>query len=487
MPAAPDPVAFSVLLPQDATGAAAPDIGEAADDTTPKVALPTIGVRVELVPGYPYPIVLSTEESIRQAFAFCYRMGADDLVARLYQAIPLPFADTRRVASKFITELRTEVTEALEDVTLQMESVFRETLDQARAVTRLSMFGFVDAPPAANRTPVLRDYDLFKTVRQAVVDLDKTARDMIAYNERLQSPPDAVYQAFDLAWQQATTNLPGLLDPGADLIAKTTRQYTADEMADFATGEGEYRNPLDMLIRNAMWANWRDVWTAGPKLSDEYLAAAEKARRESWVSALPPPFVHAELSPMWRLPTIVHSALYRLGAGPGSIEYAAATETIRLAAARDRFEDKMGAALVDKLNWAAMGFGVASMVPVIGPFALAATVACAAALAAYHHYRYEKAKLRRDAFGPLAAAYGFADPDGSGLLLAEYAAYGNLGLQAFGVLSGLAGKMLRLAAWQNETVGWNVWMQNSAEEYFVEVFDAEIQRANLLRSPLDPL
>jgi len=481
-----DAVEFSVLLPQDGTGA---DTGT-SDPAPATLTLPTIKVSVELVPGYPYPIVLSGEDTVTKAFAFCYQVGGMDLVARLYQAIPAPFAATRGVADRFLAQLREDTTEALEAVAWEMRSVFLDTLDQARAVTRLSVFGFIDAPPGATWTPVLKDYDIYKSLRQAVVDLDGAARVVLAYNERQQSPSSEAQSAFELAWHQATTNFPGLLDPGADLIATTTRRFTADEMTDFAKTEGEYRNPLDMLIRNAISKNWTDVWSAGPRLSDEYLAASEKACSESWTSPLPPSYTHAELSPMWQIPTIVHSALHRMGAGPGSLEYAAATETIQLAAVRQRFEEKRDASLVNTLNWASLGFGMAAMVPVIGPFALAASIACAGALSLYYHSQYDKAKLKRDALGPLAAAYGFADPDGSGLLLAEYSADANLGMQAFGTLAGLAGKMLRFAAVESETdaalhqfAGQN--LPSTAEEYFTEVFDAEMRRANLLRSPAD--
>jgi hypothetical protein len=481
MPADPDAVEFSVLLPQDSAG---PDTGT-SDSDQPKLPLPTIKVSVELVPGYPYPIVLSDEDTVTKAFGFCYQVGGMDLVARLYQAIPAPFVDTRGVADRFLKQLREDMTGALEEVAWQMRSVFVENLNQAQAVTRLSVFGFIDAPPDATRTPVLADYDIYKSLRQAVVDLDGAARVVLEYNERQQSPSSEAQNAFELAWQQATTNFPGLLDPGADLIAKTTRRFTADEMADYAKTEGEYRNPLDMLIRNAVWQNWHDVWNAGPRLSDEYLAASEKACSESWTSPFPPSYTHAEKSPMWQIPTIVHSALYRMGAGPGSLEYAAATETIRMAAVRQRFENKRDAALVNTLNWASLGFGMASMVPVIGPFALAGAIACAGALSLYYHSQYDKAKLKRDALGPLAAAYGFADPDGSGLLLAEYSADLNLGMQAFGALAALAGKMLRFAKWQQELQTTGQWAEGSIEDYFADVFDAEMRRANLLRSPQD--
>jgi hypothetical protein len=478
----PDAVEFSVLLPGDSAG---PDTGTADPAPTAKPTLPTIGVSVELVPGYPYQIRLSDEDTVTKALDFCYQVGGMDLVARLYQAIPAPFTDTRAVADSFLKQLREDVTGALEDVDWQMRTVFLENLNQAQAVTRLSAFGFIDAPPEGTRTPVLADYVIYKSLRQAVVDLDGTARVILEFNERQQSPSAEAQHAFELAWQQATTNFPGLLDPGADLIAKTTRRFTADEMADYANTEGEYRNPLDMLIRNAVWQNWHDVWNAGPRLSDEYLAASEKACSEAWTSPLPPSYTHAELSPMWQIPTIVHSALYRMGAGPGSVEYAAATETIRAAAARKRFEDKRDASLVNTLNWAALGFGTASMVPVIGPFALAASIACAGALSFYYHSQYDKAKLQRDALGPLAAAYGFADPDGSGLLLAEFSADFNLGMQAFGALAGLAGKMLRFTKWQQDLQITSEWPVTSLNDYFTEVFDAEMRRTNLLRSPLD--
>ena len=174
-----------------------------------------------------------------------------------------------------------------------------------------------------------------------------------------------------------------------------------------------------------------------------------------------------------------------MGAGPGSLEYAAATETIQVAAVLKRFEVKRDASLVNTLNWASLGFGTASMVPVIGPFALAAAIACAGALSVYYHSQYDKAKLKRDALGPLAVAYGFADPDGSGLLLAEFSADLNLGMQAFGALAGLAGKMLRFTLWQQELGITSQWVATSPEDYFTEVFDAEMRRANLLRSPLD--
>lgn len=447
----------------------------------------TVAVLLELTPNQPSTVVVAVaDEPLTELVRLCYHVGGPELVDDLMRDLSRParygqlLVDPVRekaigLANEATKDLRDDVVEALHAVDWEVRHVFQEVLDQARAAIRLSRYGFIDMPTDAAREPILDfkppgDGPLrFKGLRRAVADLDTAAR-AFAEEDRLLRPlgdlpgPSgyagekaeqwrAAREGFVTAWTAAVGRYPVLAVCGARLLEQTTSKLTGREVEDHTKSEGSFDNPLDRMIRSAVRDTWRTTTNAGSDLLAAHLQAAEHARLESLRPEFRPEQVYAHQHPLWRYPFLVRAALERLDAGPGTIEYATAIHTLHLAAEVARLDRAQARLVDDLLAWASLGFGIVSLVPVIGVVAALAADACNITIATRHVLAYVTARRDRDAFGPLAAGLGIPDPDGTGVVFEVLGA--GAGLVAgplLGVIGRQAGRLLRFAALEKQLI-----------------------------------
>lgn len=362
-----------------------------------------------------------------------------------------------------------EAGQALGELEADVRRVFTETIEAAAAAANPTSYGLVvrSRPTAVltttRRIELLEDAEsVRRDLRQAVVALDGVTRELHAKEADLQRAR-VESNLLELDWlismvfgSGAPTLLPipyGLPRPSTSVVTeveavrKAVREYgivitrvaerfpmlavvardvvddTVDEWDDptelAAVANGMDLNatkPLDDIIRRRIGQACLATRDAGPRLTSNLFAEAEKVVRR----AAADPFRTEEIfgtHPLWRYPILVHAALDRLRHGPGSLPHAAATHALRRAAALARTRAEEEARESRALDWACFGFGVAAFVPVVGQAALAATLACSAVQ--FYRSASSVAEQREEAraFGPFAAELGLEDPDGAGLLV----------------------------------------------------------------------
>ena len=113
----------------------------------------------------------------------------------------------------------------------------------------------------------------------------------------------------------------------------------------------------------------------------------------------------------------IRSAMEQQGYRPGDHGYAVGYDSLYAAMAAEE-RQRHDAEEIDKiLGWASFGFGLLTLVPVVGKLALAATIAVTAIKALEETQRYLSDSREREALGHHAVRYQVPEPDALGLIL----------------------------------------------------------------------
>jgi hypothetical protein len=408
-----------------------------------------------------------------------------------------------------VADLDFDAGEALGEIELEARQVFVEMLESARAATQLSLAGLIETPPGALRFPVpslnAPPYGdggaTYRALRASVVELDAGAREIHAAEEALQAARvrqtifDFIHLRLLVSGQLpapqpgaggAGTGAAGrvladaqtsyaktlarhaeqfpVLSMVAGEIVKETTSWTKERLAELAADRSSYDNELDRLIRRAVGKARSNTWESSFSLAEKHLETSDDVLAR--VGRAPPPQVlftrvavvvpppskapppeetYAE-HPLWRYPLIVHAALERLGAQPGSFPHAAASEALRLAETHAVRRAAAQAKTERALDWACFGFGVLAFVPVVGQLALVAAMAGSAVQAVSAASSFLERSEEAQAFGPYAAKLGLAEPEGIGLIVLAFAGLAFDVLPVWRACGALAARLVRLRA-----------------------------------------
>ncbi|MFC6086000.1 hypothetical protein [Sphaerisporangium aureirubrum] len=394
---------------------------------TPATArLPTVPVMIELAPGRSTRVDIETSESAAaETVDLLYRVGGRELVDQVED-------ETARTAlgpacARQIAVNRRLALDALIQIDEVALAVLKDQLDMARGTLRLSRYGLAEVagklakPPVANSDEAR---DRYRGLRAAVAGLDAMRRGLRMWNFTV---PDnapharAQYESqlgpYVAAFRAATEQWPALAVCGGELLTALGKRRGSSVRAWAQADDG---TPLDDLIKDALAETWTDLLDKQPGfLRDQRTGSAKAIRTAELLVGIGgrPEKVFGTTHPLWRHPFLVHTALQRLDLRPGDIGHAAAVSALRYAE-EDAAAGRAAKARDDAvLGWASIGFGVLSLIPVIGQFALAAALVVTAVRAFSETVEYVDEQARRQAVGPLADRFGFAEPDAAGLVV----------------------------------------------------------------------
>ncbi|MDP9484223.1 MAG: hypothetical protein M3Q49_00220, partial [Actinomycetota bacterium] len=493
---------------------------------------PTL-VYVQLLPGPPERFggppevaVPVTEEALEDIAEVCFHSGGSRLVDQNIELLASRkreietghgagspgsrfFAGELQRAIDLLTEARRDqmerIADALADVDDAARRILAELLKGAQDSCRMGRSGLVEDP--INTHPSIdwsRQGELrFRALRAGVVELDGLARAVREAEGAVN--PDPLYpripgvasaqdpyllrtrarQEFAVAWRRWVAEYPFLAVAGKRLLAETGDSFEQPELVELSRQRGNYENALDELIRAAVVEVARETLSAGAKLTKEYRAEAQKAREIAADLEVPGDRVYAENHPLWRYPLIVQAALERIGAGPGTLEYAAAMSALERAAELQERKKVKAAGIDEVLGWASLGFGVVALLPVVGQFAALFAGLCATVRMLSAISEYETEEQQRAAFGPLATQFALPDPDGAGLLV-KVLGLGAEAVPLLGVPGKFAGRLIRVTATQALVGEAALEAVSLGIDVLALATEAEIERVSALDAATEP-
>jgi hypothetical protein len=361
-------------------------------------------------------------------------------------------------------DLRDRIVDALAEVDDAARRVFLEELTETRvrcALTRCGLFEDAYGPSGspANVLPAVSPAgeQTYRRLRAGIVGLDGLARG-VQETEKIAGPYDPpgvadlaeplaarrkAREAFLAEWYKLIADFPVLAVVARDVLTATGGMDLHD-LTIYNRGHS-YLNPLDLLIRKAVTAALRDAWKAGPSLAKDYLEAADQVRAHAATLADPADVLYGENHPLFAYPLIVWGGLQRIGAAPNTLEYAATASALAIAAAAAARRAAAASAYEELMNAIQLGFGVATMIPVVGAAAGVAGGVIAALRAIIAISDYQSDTRRRQAFGVYADRLEIPDPDGLGVVLTVAGLVPDM-LPILGPAAKLAGRYLRVAA-----------------------------------------
>jgi len=382
------------------------------------------------------------------------------------------------------------------------KEVFEEQLDSARINCGISRCGLVNEEMAypvvawdKARQTVYRDFrnqvaavaiatrNYEGEQRRAALDGAEQIMRRVPEWARVYNPASPPVGAVELrrrkllaVWSAAVAKFPIIAVASADFVAAAVEVAQDDNAApdaDFGdrfnqdrllklckeVENEEFGNPLDSKLRRLCGEWHRNIRKAGAELRKEFGEASAWVwgAKTTQYGIIPAGAGDAgrflaEGQPLWRFPLIIAEALQRIGAGPGSLAYSAASHSLEMAA--DIAEKERESAETDReiLALASMSFGAMALLPVVGQAAGLAASACALVIAVPNILKYHEDAKQYAAFGPYAIQHHLAAPDGMGLVIDSLDA-ASAALPVLGVAGRMAGRLIRLTAMRATSFG----------------------------------
>jgi len=398
-------------------------------------------VNLLITPGESRPVQVEVSEAgIAEVADTLHRIGGESLVRELKRALGDRVQDARAFAEaaqaseaisileRHTTVLRTESMAYLAALDAAARQLFE--LDMTLALTEMQpqKFGFrTDQDGNTSVEPQGPDHDHYRLVRSKIAELDALRRYIKEWKFPL--PPnarEARRQFKDYALGPYTEGLKEAAELAPALAAmapKLLRTLEGEDPSDIEEWEADPGNAtrLDEIIQQGLLALFLDVRESQPKYrrdvlsgADRAMAAARSAVQRYWDES--PAEALGRMHPLWKHRFLVQAALEQQGYHPGDHGYAVCIDSLYGAmAAQER--SRQEAAEIDRmLGWASIGFGVLTLVPIIGELALAATIAITAIQALEEGQAYLAQETAYAALGHLAARYEVPEPDAIGLI-----------------------------------------------------------------------
>jgi hypothetical protein len=408
-------------------------------------AVPSLRLGLRLAPGETREVMLPiSEPGVGAVVDVLYRCGGDELVEELRQALAASFRSAAPAESSFAhsqaasealrmfeaarRDLRSDAFDALAAVDVSVRRVFEHDLSMAAAALHPRNFGLViddDRVTAVSTDP--RAVRVYRKLRTTIADLDAKQRLVRDWNFTI--PPNAPtarrqFERNVLAPYCDALAAAGETWPALRVLGARAVKALADERrADVQRWAGQPGNDtrLDEIIRDTLTEAYSDLMAEQPGFRTTTLAAADAAMRTArrqiadyW--AEPPEATVGRLHPLWQHAFVVHAAIEQQGLRPGDLGHAAATAALRAATASQARAAAEAAETERTLGWASLGFGIVTLVPVVGQVAVLALVTITAVQALDHAQSFLRQSERSQALGHQARPYAVAEPDATALI-----------------------------------------------------------------------
>jgi hypothetical protein len=388
-------------------------------------------VRVRVTDGVEQDVpVATTSAGVERQVDDLYRYGGRRALTDLHAGLVAAGAE-QAAAWCFEHDVarRGEIVTALAAVSEAGRRGLVACLDQVRAQLALPRYGLVPGTGSA-RAPIAADgREAYRAFRADLAALDPLRRAVVRWSFTIPENAPRAREEFEgdrrrytEAFAAAVRRWPVLAVVGATVLRDLGKAAAAD-VRRWGSGTDETWS-LDDDLRRAVTKAAADAADHRPDLerrhvrgADDGLRAARRSAAAGLPSVYPPEKMIGRLDPLWRQPFLVTAALEELRYRPGSLAYAAALSALEVAEEDEADRRATRDATERLLGWAVLGFGVLAFVPVVGQLAVLAMITTQAVVALDHAFAHVDAHARAAALGPAAARFGYADPDGLGLLV----------------------------------------------------------------------
>jgi len=403
-------------------------------------SVPSLTPALRLAPGEVTPIALPISEAgVGAVVDVLYRSGGDELVGELQQALISSsrsgdFAHAElvsramRIFETCRRELRRDSYDALVAVDASARRAFEHDLTLAAVELHPRKFGLVvDEDGEVSVSQERRALEIYRRLRSTIADLDAKRRAVLDWSFTIPPNAHAARRQFEreaLEPYCAALAAAGEAWPALRVLGSRVVKALADERREDVrrwAGQPGNDTKLDEVIRATLGDAFADLLDEQPDFRTATLAAADaamaSARRQVdryWEE--PPEATVGRLHPLWQHGMLIQAAMEQQGLRPGDIGHAAATAALRTAV-DSRTRGATESAETDRmLGLASLGFGVLTLVPVVGQLALLAAITITAVQALEHAQEYFKQSGQSQALGHQAPRYAAAEPDPTALL-----------------------------------------------------------------------
>lgn len=395
----------------------------------PTASGPTVPVRLTDGVVQDVPVGSSSAIVARQVDEI-YRYGGRRALTDLYRRLVAAGADQ---AAAWVFEhdvaQRGEIVRALTAVGRVGRRGLATCLDQVRAQLAPARYGLVGGTGLVRPSIASDGRETYRAFRADVAALDPLRRAVVGWTFTI--PPNAPAaraqfegerRRYTEAFAAAVQRWPVLSVIGAGVLKDLARVPPA-RVREWGTGTDETTD-LDRDLRAAVARAAKEAADHRPDLEDEAdekgadaLRWATRSATPAAPSVIPPEKMVGRRHPLWRQPFLVAAALEELDLRPGSVGYAAVTSALEYAEEEQTARREERERTERVLGWAVLGFGVLSLVPVVGQLAVLAMISTQLVVTVDHAFAHVDAHVRAAALGPAAARFGYADPDGLGLVV----------------------------------------------------------------------
>lgn len=392
-----------------------------------------------------------SEAGIGEIADTLHRIGGEALVREFSHAlgdrVRDATSDERVLASEALqilerhtTVLRAESIAYLEALDAAARQLFEYDLTLAAVELQPQKFGFsVDQDGNTSVASEGPDLERYRQLRSKVAKLYELRGKVKEWNFPL--PPNApnarrqfeeralgpytqgLKDAAEL-YPALSANAPKLLKKlegsAAPMLSKKLEGSAASNIAEWEADPSN-KTRLDEVIQEELLEAFKDLRENQPKYrkdilsdADRAMAAARSAVGQYWDDS--PAEVLGRLHPLWKHRFLVQSALEQQSYRPGDHGYAVGIDSLYAAMAAQERSRKEASEMDRMLGWASIGFGILTLIPVVGELALAATIAITAIQTLEEAQKYSSEATAREALGHQASRYDVPEPDAIGLI-----------------------------------------------------------------------
>jgi len=382
-----------------------------------------------------------SEAGIGSVCDMLHRIGGEPLLRELSRALGNRmregnFDDARlastgiRLAEQQTKVLRSESMAYIEALDASARQLFEHDLTLAAVALQPQNFGFeVDQDGTRSVPESGLAHDLYRQLRSVVTELDGLRRNVRQWanislpqnaREARRQFKEYFLEPYTMGMARAAERYPALLVLAPPIL----KELAKESLTDIESWEADEANTtrLDEVIQNTIVDAFNNLREKQPEFRDRMLRMAEgavKSARENvtryWLES--PAQILGSRHPLWKHPFLIHAAVEQQGYRPGDHGYAVAMDSLDAAMAAEE-RSRQETAEIDRLvGWASLGFGVLTMVPVVGQLALAAVIGLTAIRALEEGQRYLSETSERQSLGHQAVQYQVPEPDALGLIL----------------------------------------------------------------------
>lgn len=411
----------------------------------PDTSVPSLRLELRLAPGEAREMSLPVSQAgVGTVADVLFRCGGDELVEELQQALANTFrsrasgerefahselaSEALRMFESARRELRQDAFNALVAVDASVRRVFEHDLTLAAVELHPRKFGLVLAKDqTATVSTEAAALATYRQLRTTIADLDAKRRLVRDWSFTIPPNAPAARRQFErdvLAPYCDALKAAGKTWPAMEVLgSKVVNALASERRNDVQRWASEAGNDtrLDQVIRETLVEAYTDLLKEQPAYREAIIAAADAAMASAqrqiqryWEE--PPEATVGRTHPLWQHGFVVQAALEQQGLAPGDIGHAAATAGLRVAANAQERKASESAETDRMLGWASLGFGVLTLVPVVGQLALLAVLTVTAVQALEHAQTYLQQSEQSRALGHQAHRYAVADPDATALI-----------------------------------------------------------------------